>query len=183
MTGKLILPTMLIACLMGTASSIATSSIATAAVIPADPTADLSGDWSGDWTAKKTFFSEIDKTIQVTNRKIGPRIKADRYFRLMARINVWALYCDPGNKIGYSTRASVLQRSCTKLERLAERVFGGEVPAYNRFERYRNEESLRFIRSDRQEVCYGSYPAFMNFTDMKSSGIEAYVSREPFGSI
>lgn len=135
------------------------------------------------WGQKKTFFSDVDKTIRPRDPKVGPRIIADRYFRLMARINVWALYCDPGNKMGYSTRASHLQRSAVRLEKLATRVFGGDVPAYNRFERYRNEESLRFIRSDRNVTCPGSEPAFLEFTDMKPTDLEGYVSQEPFGSI
>lgn len=70
-----------------------------------------------------------------------------------------------------------------KLEKLATKVFGGEIPAYNRFERYRNEESLRFIRSDRDEVCIGSYDAFIDFTDLKPNGLESFVSQEPFGSL
>lgn len=133
--------------------------------------------------SKPTFFSNLDATIKVSGKKVTSRIVADRYFRLMARINIYGLYCDPGNKLGYSTRASILQRNAVQLERLATRVFGGEVAAYNRFERYRNEESLRFVRSDRNQVCSGSNEEFFAFTDLKPKQLEGFVNQAPFGAL
>jgi hypothetical protein len=133
---------------------------------------------------EKTFFSNLDSAIQrqpssPLNKK---NLVAERYLRMIARLGIFGLYCDEGNKIGYSTRVAVLQRGSTQLEKLAEAVFGS-TGAYNKFEEYRSQESLRYVRSDRVRTCELSEAQFHFFTDMTPKEFRIYLSGPPFGSL
>ena len=99
---------------------------------------------------EKTFLSNLDSIIQSQrgNTPGKKKLIVERYLRLLARLDIFGFYCDHNNKIGYSTRVAVLQRGSVRLERWTEELFGF-IGAYNRFEKYRTQESLRYVLSDR----------------------------------
>lgn len=132
--------------------------------------------------AEKTFFSNLDSTIQSQqgdtpgNRKMI----VERYLRLLARLDIFGFYCDHKNRMGYSTRVAALQRGSVRLEKWAEEIFGF-IGAYNRFEKYRSQESLRYVKGDRARTCEFNEAQFLFFTDMKPKDFRVYLSDPPFG--
>lgn len=135
-------------------------------------------------TEGKTFFSDLDSAIQSQGvRAPGKkRLIVERYLRLLARLDIIGLYCDEKNRMGYSTRVAVLQRGSVRLERWAEEIFGG-IGAYNRFERYRNQESARYVRGERMSTCRLSEEQFHFFTEMSPKELRMYLSGPSFGSL
>lgn len=131
-----------------------------------------------------TFFSNLDSTISVQSSKSLKEklLVVERYLRLLARLSIFGLHCDEGNRMGYSTRVSVLQRGSVRLEKWTNEVFGSKG-AYNRFEKYRNQESLRYVRSDRVSTCKLSEAHFHFFTGMAPKDFRIYLSAPPFGSL
>jgi hypothetical protein len=132
----------------------------------------------------KVFFSSLDSTIQSQGEAIPSKKKliVERYLRLLARLSIFGLYCDHNNRMGYSTRVSVLQRGSVRLEKWTEEIFGN-VGAYNRFEKYRSQESLRYVQSERTHTCNISEEQFLFFTDMAPKDFRIYLSSPPFGSL
>lgn len=133
---------------------------------------------------KDTFFANLDSTIltQSSNSFKGKLLATERYLRLLARLSIFGLHCDEGNRMGYSTRVSVLQRGSVRLEKWANEIFGSKG-AYNRFEKYRNQESLRYVQSDRASTCKLSEAHFHFFTGMDPKDLRIYLSNPPFGSL
>jgi hypothetical protein len=134
--------------------------------------------------AEKTFFSNLDSTIQSQqgNTSGKKKVIVERYLRLLARLDIYGLYCDHRNRLGYSTRVAVLQRGSVRLERWTEELFGFKG-AYNRFEKYRSQESLRYVLSERVRTCDLGEAQFLFFTDMKPKDFRIYLSGSPFGSL
>lgn len=132
----------------------------------------------------KTFFAELDSTIQnQPSRALSKKeLIVERYLRMLARLTIFGLYCDEGNKIGYSTRVSVLQRASVRLEKWSKEVLGSKG-AYNRFEKYRNQESLRYVQGDRVRTCELGSPQFHFFTTMNPKDFRLYLSNPPLGSL
>lgn len=120
-------------------------------------TENLEVDFEADFQ-DPTFFDELDRKISSTST--GRRLVVERYYRLLARLSVFALYCDEGNKRGLSTNVSRFRERTTALFKEGEKIFGGAKNAYNKFERQRNEESLRFVRSDQELTCSAGVSAF-----------------------
>jgi hypothetical protein len=106
----------------------------------------------------------------------------ERYLRLLARLDIFGFYCDPSNKMGYSTRVAVLQRASVRLEKWTEETFGS-IGAYNRFEKYRSQESLRYLQSERARTCKLSETQFLFYTGMDPKDFRVYLSGPPFGSL
>jgi len=132
----------------------------------------------------KIFFSNLDSKIQSQRGNIQGKKKliVERYLRLIAQLSIFGLYCDPGNRMGYSTRVSVLHRGSVRLEKWAEEIFGS-IGAYNRFEKYRSQESLRYVQSERVRTCELSEAQFLFFTGMPPKDFRIYLSGPPFGSL
>jgi hypothetical protein len=57
----------------------------------------------------------------------------------------------------------------------------GEQLPYNRFEKYRSQESLRYVQSDRVHTCELSDTQFHFFTEMAPKDFRIYLSGPPFG--
>lgn len=132
----------------------------------------------------QAFFANVDSTIQIEREK-GPAKKkliVERYLRLLARLDIFGLYCDQNNKIGFSTRVAALQRGSVRLEKWTEEVFGFRG-AYNRFEKYRTQESLRYVSSDRVRTCQLNEAQFLALTDMDPKDFRVYLSSPPFGAL
>ena len=129
-----------------------------------------------------TFFSNLDSTIQskTGNDMSKKELVVERYLRLLARLDIVGLYCDHGNRMGYSTRVAVLQRSSVRLEKWTEEIFGSRG-AYNRFEKYRGQESLRYVQGDRMRTCELSDTQFRFFTGMAPKDFRIYLSGPSFG--
>lgn len=133
---------------------------------------------------EKIFFSNLDSTIQIqrADNPDNKKLIVERYLRLLARLSIFGLYCDHKNKIGYSTRVSVLQRGSVRLEKWTEEIFGN-IGAYNRFEKYRSQESLRYVQSERTRTCQLGEPQFLFLTNMPPKDFRIYLSGPPFGSL
>jgi hypothetical protein len=133
---------------------------------------------------EKTFFSGLDSAIQSQpgSNLSKKNLIVDRYLRLLARLDIFGFYCDKGNRMGYSTRVAVLQRGSVRLEKWTEEIFGS-IGAYNMFEKYRSQESLRYVQSDRVRTCKLSEVQFHFFTDMTPKDFRIYLSGPPFGSL
>jgi hypothetical protein len=133
---------------------------------------------------KRTFFSSLDSTVQSRPGKASGNKKliVERYLRLLARLDIFGFYCDPNNRMGYSTRVADLQRGSVRLERWTEETFGSKG-AYNRFEQYRSQESLRYVQGDRARTCELGKAQFLSFTGMDPKDFRVYLSGPPFGSL
>ena len=79
-------------------------------------------------------------------------------------------------------RVAVLQRGSARLEKWTEEIFGN-IGAYNRFERYRNQESVRYVQGERVRTCKLSEEQFLFFTGMTPKELRIYLSSLPFGSL
>jgi hypothetical protein len=133
---------------------------------------------------EKIFFSNLDSTIQSQrgNTPLKKKLIVERYLRLLARLSIFGFYCDHNNRMGYSTRVSVLQRGSVRLEKWTEEIFG-RIGAYNKFEKYRSQESLRYVQSERVRTCELSEAQFLFFTGMPPKDFRIYLSGPPFGSL
>ena len=118
------------------------------------------------------FFEGIDASLESGPTSSVRRLTVERYYRLMARISVFALYCDPGNRQGYSTRFSRIWQASDRMQSEAARVLGGQVAAYDLFEGLRNEESLRMARADVPTVCASDNETFANWVSLSAAQIE-----------
>jgi hypothetical protein len=133
---------------------------------------------------EKTFFANVDSTIQSQQGNTPGKRKliVERYLRLLARLDIFGFYCDPNNKMGYSTRVAVLQRDSVRLEKWTKETFGN-IGAYNRFEKYRSQESLRYVQGQRARTCELGKTQFLFYTDMAPKDFRIYLSDPPFGSL
>lgn len=133
---------------------------------------------------EKVFFANLDSTIQNQRETVpvNKKLIVERYLRLLARLSIFGLYCDHNNKIGYSTRVSVLQKGSVRLEKWTEEIFGMKG-AYNKFEKYRSQESLRYVQSSRARTCEISEAQFLFITNMPPKDFRIYLSSPPFGSL
>lgn len=133
--------------------------------------------------ASQDFLANVDARIK-TESVSQNRLVSERFFRLMARLSVYALYCDAANTLKYSQRFHDVYVSCMDLQAQAEETFGGFKAAYNKFEKQRNEESLRFIQSaDRAAVCSASYPAFAHYVSLSGKAMKAELLSTPVGEL
>lgn len=132
----------------------------------------------------KTFFSDLDSAIQSqrVNASDKKKLIVERYLRLLARLDIIGFYCDEKNRMGYSTRVAALQRGSIRLEKWAKEIFGS-MGAYNRFEKYRNQESARYVKGERVRTCELSEAEFLFFTSMHPKEFRVYLSATPFGSL
>ena len=133
---------------------------------------------------EKTFFSSLDSAIQGQpgSNLSKKNLIVERYLRLLARLDIIGFYCDEGNRMGFSTRVAVLQRGSVRLEKWTAEIFG-ITGAYNMFEKYRSQESLRYVQSDRVRTCELSEVQFHFFTDMAPKDFRIYLSGPSFGSL
>lgn len=131
---------------------------------------------------EKTFFSSLDSTIprQRGNALSEKKLIVERYIRLLARLSIFGLYCDDDNRMGYSTRVAVLQRGSIRLEKWTEEIFGSKG-TYNKLEKYRTEESLRYVLGERMRTCNLGEAQFLFLTDMSPKDFRIYLSDLPFG--
>jgi hypothetical protein len=114
------------------------------------------------------FFAEIDSRIKDVQKISDQRLVSERYYRLSARLSVYALYCDFKNELGYSLAFHHLWTRTADMQTQAEKTFGGFQSAYNKLEGQRNEESLRYVQMG-NGVCLPSYPTFQRYVAMSAS--------------
>lgn len=105
------------------------------------------------------FFHGVDRALPEYSSH--SRLVSERFLLLSARISVFAIYCDLANQQGWNTKAYELRQRTTDLQKRAEKDLGGVKPAYNRFERHRNDESVRFKRFDQQRICAENSQSFL----------------------
>lgn len=129
--------------------------------------------------ASTQFLSNIDQEASLTT---GDQLAAERFYVLMARLSVFALVCDSKNERKDSTKVSRLWNASTEMQKNAETVFGGNVPAYNRFEKQRNIESLRISKSD-PTTCRNSQSAFETLVGLSASDLAQLIRSTPYGSL
>ena len=123
------------------------------------------------------FMADVDAKID-TDSVSGKRLTLERYYRLMARLSVYALYCDFKNELGYSTRFHELWVKTEGLQAEGEETFGGMMKAYNKLERYRNEESLRYLKAG-SGICRPSFPTFKRYVAMSAGQFRVTLSTAP----
>lgn len=129
----------------------------------------------------KDFMAGVDRQID-TESVSRERLVAERYYRLMSRLSVYALYCDFKNELGYSQSFHELWVRTAELQTFAEKEFGGLKKAYNRFEKLRNEESLRYIQTG-TAYCAPSYPAFKSYVAMSGKALKKKLADSPAGDL
>lgn len=127
-----------------------------------------------------SFFSNIDDVIATS--ATGDRLITERFYVLMSRLSVYALICDPNNNQGYSAQFSKVWNRSTKLQALAEKVYGGEKPAYNRFEKQRNIESHRLSFESPPNTCANSKSTFSRYVNQSASSIASTIESTARGS-
>jgi len=137
--------------------------------------------------AQDGFFSGIDASLDSPgDSSFGSsarRLTVVRYYRLMARVSVFALYCDPGNRRGYATQFSRVWQASGRMQAEATRVLGGQVAAYNVFEDMRNEESLRLARANLRVVCAQDDQVFKQWVGSTAARIENHCRVTPRGQM
>lgn len=134
----------------------------------------------------QTFFSDIDKSLPAYNGAppAGRRLVVDRFLRSMSRLSIYALYCDYGNKKGWSTLVSKQRNQMTKLDDEAAKIFGSEEAAYNRFEGYRNQDSALFTSvPDREKTCRDAQTIFLTNVKLTPAQMETYLSKPAYGEL
>lgn len=137
--------------------------------------------WSS--VARADFFAGIDRSIS-QSRAGGQGLMYERYYRLMTRLSVYALYCDYQNAGGTSTLVSQQFRQMNGLNAEATRYFGGDRTAYNKFEAYRNEESARMSSvPNRPKTCRKAAKSFNKFIRFSESQLRSFLSGARYGSI
>lgn len=138
----------------------------------------------GASAASDDFFAGVDRTIAKADTISNETLALERYYRLMARLSIYALYCDFDNVLGYSTEFHHTWTETESLQKQAEKAFGGFKAAYNKIEKYRNEESLRFIqRPHRATVCSASYPSFKWIVSASPKELKVKLSQTPVGQL
>ena len=138
---------------------------------PQDPIGKLSAD----------FFSGVDQKIRASTT--GERFTAERFYLVMARLSVYALICDAKNQRKWSTQVSKLWNSSTEMQALAEKVYGGQTPAYNRFEKQRNIESKRLSFDSAPNVCALSQPSYNSYVGHSAVDLAKVLKNTPRGQI
>lgn len=123
---------------------------------------------ASDASVRATYFSDL-QTSKDFARLTASQKPMDRYLRLMAKLSVYAIYCDLRNEAGYNTYVSKLRKRCSGIDQSADRAFG-QTAAYNRFERARNDESLIFSR-DSQNLCNANFSEFSKLVQMNATQI------------
>lgn len=101
----------------------------------------------------------------------------------MSRLSVYALICDAKNELGYSTQVSKLWNASTQLQKLAEKVYGGEKVAYNRLEKQRNIESRRLSFESDPNVCALSQASFVDYADLSALELSNVIRNTPRGTL
>lgn len=133
------------------------------------------------------FFAHMDEAHpkdSAGKAPTGRKLVVERFFRLMSRTSIYALYCDYGNKKGWSTMVSRQRNRMTALDSEAARIFGGQEKAFNRFERYRNEESSRFVSvADRDKTCADAQSSFMSYVKLSPQEMEKTLKTPSFGDL
>lgn len=126
------------------------------------------------------FFSGLDRTFKDpgTNQR---RLVVERFYRLSARLSVFALYCDFKNVRGSSTAFSQFFQNASSLQDEANRLFGGSRVAYNRFEKARNEESLRFATLATGSPCADETDDFDRIVRMNLTELDQFLAEGKFG--
>lgn len=127
------------------------------------------------------FFSAIDQKIPASTT--GERFTADRFYILMARLSVYALICDAKNQRKWSTQVSKLWNSSTEMQALAEKVYGGQTPAYNRFEKQRNIESKRLSFESAPNVCAISQSSYSSYVGHPAADLAKVLKSTARGQI
>lgn len=127
------------------------------------------------------FFSAIDREIAAS--ATGDRFLTERFYILMSRLSVYALICDAKNELGYSTQVSKLWNASTRLQKLAEKVYGGEKAAYNRFEKQRNIESRRLSFESGPNVCALSQASFVDYAGLSATELSNVIRNTPRGTL
>ena len=136
---------------------------------------DKGGQQSAD------FFATIDSAVAADVK--GDKFTADRFYVTMARLSVYSLICDPKNQYGWSNAVSKLWNSSLSLQKLGEKVYGGDIPAYNRFEKQRNIESKRLSFESAPNVCELSKATFLKWSASSASDLEIMIRTTPRGSL
>jgi hypothetical protein len=127
------------------------------------------------------FFSGVDTSIAASAK--GDKLIAERFYTIMARASVYAIICDFKNVKGWSARVSKLWNSSTELQALAEKVYGGQTPAYNRFEKQRNIESKRLSFNSGADACAVGEPSFNSYSSLSAAQLSNTVHTTPRGSL
>jgi hypothetical protein len=134
--------------------------------------------------AEASYFAGVDATLASAASASSARgLTVHRYYRLMARLSVFALYCDPGNRKGYATRFSRVWQASGRMQAEATRILGGQVAAYNIFEDMRNEESLRLARASLAELCAQDDATFKQWVSATAAQIENQCRVTPRGDM
>lgn len=146
---------------------------------------------------EQDFFSNIDATIEIGDRsarsasegrksnltdssQVNDRVATDRYLRLLARLYIYAYFCDQGNAQGYSTAVSRIYQTTGHIQKEAGRHFRGRPGIENRLDEYRNQEMARFAREGGAALCQGTHlRRFHEIVGMDADGIVKYITARP----
>lgn len=150
---------------------------------PGSPAAPGASDDSGGTGRPEStnYFSNVDKAIAASAK--GDRFVTERFYIVMSRISVFALICDFKNEKGWSAQVSKLWNSSTELQALAEKVYGGEKQAYNRFEKQRNIESKRLSFNSGANACALGESAFHDYAGLTAAQLSNTVHNSPRGTL
>jgi hypothetical protein len=118
----------------------------------------------------KNFFEKFDELIEIQDSQYSTSNKVflDRYLKLYAKLSVYALICDRGNKIGYSNDASLFGQATKNFFKEIEKAHG-VAKTEDRFEELRNKYSREIYSSENQhELCEQSYESFKTLVAMNA---------------
>lgn len=132
--------------------------------------------------ASADYFSSLDATIPAGSN--GRYLVAERFYRIMARLSIFAIYCDPTPQHSWNQAVAQHRRSMVQLTAEADQVFGGGTVAYNKFEALRNDESLRFASSPDQGVaCRRGLASFQRWLKMNETELNNLFSSRRLGTL
>ena len=96
---------------------------------------------------------------------------------------MYALICDFKNEKGWSAQVSKLWNSSTALQKAAEKIYGGEKPAYNRFEKQRNIESKRLSFDSGPNACPLAEASFNDYAGLSAAQLSITIRTSPRGTL
>jgi hypothetical protein len=132
----------------------------------------------GSKNSDENFFEKFDALVEIQESElsVSNKVFLDRYNKLYARLSVYALICDRGNKMGYSTAVSEFGQINKKYFKDIEKAHG-VAKAEDRFENLRNKYSREIYSvEDQRELCDKSYESFKNLVAMNAGQTKKLLS-------
>lgn len=132
------------------------------------------------------FIAGYDSAITLKNDKAptGRALVIDRYYAMLSRASIFALYCDWGNKRGESTAIRTLTQRALRFEKEATKMLGGLKYVDIMYDSKRNIESARFTANvDRAAVCAVTQATFDYYKVKTADQLENLFLTTPFGQL